>query len=248
MARQIVIGDVHGHYETLMRLLEALDPDRDDRIDFLGDLIDRGPHSAKVLNLVMNEPSYFTIRGNHEEMMLASFPDGDVDEQALQCWLAGGGRTTVDSYEKLSEIEIHLEWLQTIPMYRDLGEVWLVHAGVDPNLPIEQQSSQQFCWIRDPFHRQTQPYFSDKLIVTGHTITFTFPGVQPGQLAKGRGWLDIDTGAYTLESGWLTAIDVTQRRIYQANVWHETVRSSDWNDLIVDVPPGDVRPRRFALN
>ncbi|MGC9502260.1 metallophosphoesterase family protein [Baaleninema sp.] len=247
MSRQIVIGDVHGHYETLMRLLEAIAPETDDRVNFLGDLIDRGPDSAKVLDLVMNEPSYSTIRGNHEEMMLAAFPDGEINEHNLQYWLMAGGRQTIDSYHNPSDIYVHLDWLKTVPLYRDLGTVWLVHAGIDPRIPIEKQSAEQFCWIRDLFHRQRQPYFQDKLIVTGHTISFTFPGVQPGQLAKGIGWLDIDTGVYTLESGWLTALDVTYHRIYQANVWQETVRSTDWDDLIVDIDPKQVKPRRFDV-
>ncbi|WP_017658606.1 metallophosphoesterase family protein [Baaleninema simplex] len=247
MSRQIVIGDVHGHYETLMRLLEAIAPGSGDRINFLGDLVDRGPDSAKVLDLVMNEPSYTTIRGNHEEMMLASFTNGEINEQNLQYWLMAGGRQTIDSYHNPSDIYSHLDWLKTVPLYRDLGKVWLVHAGIDPRLPIEKQSAEQFCWIRDLFHRQRQPYFQDKLIVTGHTISFTFPGVQPGQLAKGIGWLDIDTGVYTLESGWLTALDVTYHRIYQANVWQETVRSHDWDDLIVEIDPKQVKPRRFAV-
>lgn len=87
----------------------------------------------------------------------------------------------------------------------------------------------------------------DKLIVIGHTITFTFPGVQCGQLVQGCGWLGIDTGVYTLESGWLTALDVTHKRVYQANVWQETVRSLPWDEVVVTLDPNRVRRRRFAL-
>ena len=50
--RRIVIGDVHGHYDTLMTLLDAIAPTGDDMVYFLGDLIDRGPQSAQVVDFV----------------------------------------------------------------------------------------------------------------------------------------------------------------------------------------------------
>lgn len=245
--RQIVIGDVHGHYNTLMRLLEEINLEAGDRVDFLGDLIDRGPDSCKVVDLVKSERSFHTIRGNHEEMAIAAMRRRDPDDRYFQFWLTGGGRTTLESYEDLDLLDFHLNWLEKQPAYRDRGEVWLVHAGIDPHLPLHHQTVQQFCWIRDTFHSQTQPYFGNKLIVAGHTITFTFPGVQSGQLARGCGWLGIDTGVYTLESGWLTALDVTHKRVYQANVWQEITRSLPWDAIIVDIDPKQVRPRRFAL-
>ncbi len=45
--RRIVIGDVHGHYQGLMQLLEAIAPTAEDQIYFLGDLIDRDPRVRK---------------------------------------------------------------------------------------------------------------------------------------------------------------------------------------------------------
>jgi len=50
--RRIIIGDVHGHYEGLMTLMEAIAPGINDQVYFLGDLIDRGPDSAKVVSFV----------------------------------------------------------------------------------------------------------------------------------------------------------------------------------------------------
>ncbi|OAB58648.1 serine/threonine protein phosphatase [Phormidium willei BDU 130791] len=247
LPRQIVIGDVHGHYDTLVRLLDSLDLKDGDRVDFLGDLIDRGPASYQVVDLIMSHPSYYAIRGNHEEMMLSALVYGQHDDRYFDFWLSGGGDLTLESYPNSGVMYEHLDWLESLPAYRDRGDVWLVHAGVNPHLPIAEQSTQEFCWIRDLFHRQTQPYFPDKLIIIGHTITFTFPGVQSGQLVRGCGWLGIDTGVYTLESGWLTAVDVTEQRVYQANVWQESLRSLPWDDIIISLDPNKVRRRRFAL-
>ncbi|NVK01347.1 MAG: metallophosphoesterase [Oceanospirillaceae bacterium] len=57
MTRKIVFGDVHGHYDTLIRLIKkiGLDPwnlDTSTQFVFLGDLIDRGPDSASVVTYV----------------------------------------------------------------------------------------------------------------------------------------------------------------------------------------------------
>jgi len=60
---------------------------------------------------------------------------------------------------------------------------------------LKKQTADQFAGCVTNF-TVSQPYFPDKLIIIGHTITFTLPGVSPGKLATDRGWLDIDTGAY----------------------------------------------------
>jgi serine/threonine protein phosphatase 1 len=211
--RRIVIGDVHGHYDALISLLEAIAPTREDEVYFLGDLIDRGPESAKVVEFVIQQ-DYPCLRGNHEQMLLDAVGDGYISNSLLQAWLYSGGYQTLLSYEHKIPQE-HLDWFQALPTYLDLGDIWLVHAGVHPEIPLAQQTAEQFCWIRDEFHSMTEPFFADKLIITGHTITFTFPGVKPGQLVSGEGWLDIETGVYHQMSGWLTGLDATNEQVYQ---------------------------------
>jgi len=245
--RMVVIGDVHGHYDTLMRLLDLLAIGIGDRVDFLGDLIDRGPRSRDIVELVRTTPNFHTIRGNHEELAIAAFAHSPPDRRPFENWLQSGGRATMHSYDDPQELIAHVAWLRQQPLYRDRGTYWLVHAGLDPKRTIVEQSAREFCWIRDPFHGSTMPYFPDKLTIIGHTISFTFLGVKPGQIARGSGWLDIDTGAYTLESGWLTAIDLRQRRVYQANVWTRKTRVLEWAEAIVDIDPTRVHPRRFIV-
>lgn len=245
--RRIIIGDVHGHYEGLMTLLEAIAPDKRDQVYFLGDLIDRGPDSARVVNFVQQSP-YHCLLGNHEQLMLDSFPNGRPFTPALQAWLYSGGRATVASYGSTGIPLDHLDWMQTLPTYLDLGDLWLVHAGVHPHLPLEQQSTQEFCWIRDEFHSSPRPYFTDKLIITGHTITFTLPKVMPGELAQGNGWLDIDTGAYHPKSGWLTGVDVDRRKVYQVNVFNYSSRVLQLDEAIAKIDPGQVIAHRQALH
>ena len=243
--RRIVIGDVHGHYEGLVQLLEEIGAGSEDRVYFLGDLIDRGPQSRQVVDLVMNGP-YQSLLGNHEQMMLGAFPNGTIDYPALQAWLCGGGLATIESYPDRCIDANHLEWMQSLPIYLDLGDLWLAHAGVDPKLKPEEQTARESCWIRHEFHSHPEPYFRNKLIITGHTITFTLPNIQPGQLAAGPGWLGIDTGAYSPKSGWLTAFDVTYQRVYQVNVFDRRTRTQTLEQAIGLVNPAEVGPRKSS--
>jgi serine/threonine protein phosphatase 1 len=242
--RRIVIGDVHGHYDTLLALLDSIAPQQEDNIYFLGDLIDRGPKSAQVVDLVMRN-QFHCLRGNHEQMLLDVVGSGEVSIELYQGWLYSGGHATVDSYNSKIPQE-HIDWMKNLPLYADLGDYWLVHAGVDPNIPLSKQGADQFCWIRDEFHGSEKAIFKDKLIVTGHTITFTLPGVKPGQIAAGKGWLDIETGAYHHNSGWMTALDLDRQKVYQANSHDGRIRIMPLKKAIAKVDFAKVTSRRTA--
>lgn len=219
--RRLIIGDVHGHYDGMITLLEQLDPGSEDQVYFLGDLMDRGPKSAQVVEFVKNSP-YHCLMGNHEQLMLNALPEVGKNTQAWQAWLYSGGYATISSYQKAGIMpREHLEWMRSLPMFLDLGDIWLVHAGIHPYLSLSQQTEAEFCWIRREFHNIPKPYFTDKLIIVGHTITFTFNGIEPGSLVRGQGWLGIDTGVYHAKSGWLTGLDITNNKVYQVNVLYD---------------------------
>lgn len=243
--KRIVIGDVHGHYDALISLLTAIAPDKDDEIYFLGDLIDRGPQSAEVVNFVIKN-KYNCLLGNHEVMLLDVLGTGEIMPQAFQAWLHNGGYATVNSYGNKIPQE-HIDWLRTLPLYLDLGDFWLVHAGLHPQIPIEEQTSDQFCWIRDEFHAMITPYFEDKLIITGHTITFTLPGVRPGQLAAGEGWLSIDTGVYHHSQGWLTALELNEPMVYQVNSFGKRFRKVPLTKAISQINPYQIFPSHAPM-
>jgi serine/threonine protein phosphatase 1 len=240
--RRIVIGDVHGHYAGLMRLLEEIAPGAEDRVYFLGDLIDRGPQSYQTIEFVRRS-GYACLLGNHEQMMLWAFPDGELYEPCFRAWVASGGEKTIVSYPNAQIAREHLDWLETLPFYLDLGDVWLVHAGVNPKLSPQEQTTRDACWIRHEFHNHPQPYFADKLIITGHTISFTFPDVPVGHIAAGPGWLDIDTGAYNSKSGWLTGFEIDRQLVYQVNVLSGQVRTLPLSAATSPVNPARIAPR-----
>lgn len=241
--RRIVIGDVHGHYKGLMALLEAIAPTSDDQVYFLGDLIDRGPQSSQVVEFV-KESNYSCLLGNHEQMLLSILTNTENFSSIMQAWLYSGGQATLTSYQAATIPQEHLDWFKTLPTYLDLGDIWLAHAGVDPAKPVAEQTADQLCWIRDEFHSIEQPYFADKLIIVGHTITFTLPGVTAGKLAQGQGWLDIDTGAYHPRSGWLTGFDATNNLVYQANVFSDRIRTLPKDEAVINIDPTQVKINR----
>ncbi|HEY9661629.1 MAG TPA: metallophosphoesterase family protein [Allocoleopsis sp.] len=240
VGRRIFIGDVHGHYDGLMQLLELVAIGSADQVHFVGDLIDRGPKSAEVVRFI-RENAYPCVLGNHEQLLLEAFPGNKVSQYALQAWLQSGGQATVLSFEQPETLLEHLDWFRTLPTHLDLGDVWLAHAGLHPRLPVHEQTPQEYCWIREEFHSMPKPYFSDKVIITGHTITFTLPGVSPGDVARGHGWLDIDTGAYHPKSGWLTGLDLTNQQVYQVNVFNHKSRCRALHQASVMVEPAQIQ-------
>lgn len=240
--RRFVIGDVHGHFDALLHLFEAIAPTSQDGVYFVGDLIDRGPDSAKVVDFVIRN-NYHSLLGNHEQMMLDAIGGGNISPQLLQAWLYSGGQPTLASYDHQIPQE-HVNWMQRLPLYLDLGDVWLVHAGVDPRLPLAEQGEDQFCWIRDEFHCHPFPYFEDKLIITGHTITFTFPNVEPGKLVAGAGWLDIDTGAYHPKSFWLTAVELNAQEVFQIHIMSHRIRRLPLVDAVTMLTADSLKRKR----
>ncbi len=243
MQRRIVIGDVHGHYDSLVALLEAISPGYSDQVYLLGDLVDRGPKSYQVVDLVINN-KYNCILGNHEHMIVEILLHRKGNHPALQTWLSSGGNNTLRSYGRQGVSLDHLDWMNQLPTFIDLDDIWLSHAGLDPNLPLEKQGIMQLCWVREEFHSSPRPYFPDKTIITGHTITFTFPGVEPGKLVVGPGWMNIDTGAYHPKSGWLTGVDLTNSLVYQVNSFSHAKRVMFLEDAITQVNPADCWNRR----
>ena len=86
--RDLVVGDVHGHFATLRRALAELEVGEHDRVFSLGDLVDRGPDSWAAKDWIAgSDPSQrfdLVIRGNHEQMMLAALVEGP--RRRLERW------------------------------------------------------------------------------------------------------------------------------------------------------------------
>ena len=168
------IGDIHGSLQKLCDLITLCERHaggRPARFVFLGDYIDRGPHSAGVIRMVMDLQSRLTdrviaLKGNHEAAALEVI-DGETQEEH---WLREGGIATLRSYGVDAACDLpheHVAWMRSLPLYYDDGQRFFVHAGIDPDRPLDAQSDRDLIWIREPFLSDTRDH--GRLIVHGHT-------------------------------------------------------------------------------
>ncbi len=207
--RVYVVGDVHGQLERLLNLHDAIRRDLAARsvvaptLVHVGDLIDRGPDSAGVLDLLAAGPPLagvptVNLMGNHEWMLLSALARNEPQE--ARHWLGSGGAETLASWGIARGTPLD-EWADHIPrahllFLRDLVRYWqqdsylFVHAGVRPRLPLDQQDVEDLLWIREPFldfRGAMLPEAPGTVIVHGHTPR-PRPIVQSNRIG-------IDTGA-----------------------------------------------------
>jgi serine/threonine protein phosphatase 1 len=188
------IGDVHGSLDQLKALMEACRQHADGRalrFVFLGDYIDRGPDPAGVVAFMLRLQDeqgdrLIALRGNHETFVLGLL-DGAVP---LEVWLANGGVATLASYGVRAVGELpreHLDWMRSLRLSYDDGRRFFVHAGVDPQKPLDAQDEHDLLWIREPFLSDPRDY--GRLVVHGHTpLDTTMPELRANRL-------NLDTGA-----------------------------------------------------
>ncbi len=215
-----VIGDIHGRADLLQTLLDELPHIASGpyQVVFLGDLIDRGPESSGVVDIVIGTiktlPGSKLVMGNHESILLEFLDDPIPRPLAFDRWLfEHGGAATVSSYgieptaatpETLRRQlrADHIEFFRQAERFVEMDNHILVHAGLRPGIPLAQQSHYDLMWIREPFLNYTFPF--EKLVIHGHTIT---PWQLPQHLENR---IAIDTGAYA--SGVLTAAHIFGKR------------------------------------
>ena len=167
-----VVGDVHGYFETLQELLKKLDYTDDDVIIFMGDLIDKGPNSKEVFELVTKADNFFSIRGNHEEMLRLSLTP-KYKGRMKKSWLKYGGTETLKSInpDKEKAIIEAKKWIPVIekfPTELVLDNFRLVHAGYNPLKSLEEQSNRDMMWNRDIF-TSGNIFDMERQIIVGHT-------------------------------------------------------------------------------
>jgi serine/threonine protein phosphatase 1 len=215
------IGDIHGHADLLEQMHQliatdaaSLTPGTDRLIVYLGDYVDRGPESRRVIDLLIgNRPEGFRavhLLGNHDAWLLGFL----LDPSFGPTWLHYGGDVTLHSYGVRLGIpqedlryyrqlqadlrermpRDHVDFLQRLDLSFESGDYLFVHAGVDPALPLDQQTADHLLWIREPFLRSRRDL--GRVVVHGHTVE-SEPVVRANRVG-------IDTGAYW--SGRLTCL------------------------------------------
>ena len=217
--RLYAIGDIHGRFDLFERLLETIETDNASRgearttIILLGDLIDRGPDSARVVDHARCWTGDFAdmdvLLGNHEASMLAIL---EGNTEWMDSWLGYGGRETLVSYGVSPDLltlgsraeiveaaqahvpDNHREWLRGCPTLLQRGDYVFAHAGIRPGLSIADQKTKDLLWIRSEFLDSDEDHGA--IVVHGHSIS-PQPEERPNRIG-------IDTGAYF--SNTLTAL------------------------------------------
>lgn len=251
--RIFAIGDIHGHFATFRALLHRLRLKPEDRVVCLGDMIDRGPDTSSVVELLRRHPQVICVKGNHEHMAVQCVqPDGSFETWGP--WMKRGGKSTYGSYIVAAEGDLYAAkrqmlddfmWLDTLPSEIILDRQRLVHAGYDPRVPIEQQGEKELLWVRKAWYKHDAPVDVHRTVFFGHTTT-TKMGESAGDVAfsnhdlvDGRpAWACLDVGAYNHVAPGIAAIDIATLRItkqptLRCDRWfeqgaHSTGRSGTW--------------------
>jgi len=171
MSFTYVIGDIHGRDDLLGAALgEIIAHARAGAgvIVAIGDYVDKGPQSRQVIERLMpgigGGWNLVALKGNHDAMMV----EGLRDPAKLDWWLERGGDAALASYggDPAAVPQAHIAWLNRLHlMYLDAYRLY-VHAGVEPEIPLDRQSETTLLWKRYP---NGQPDgFGEFHVVHGH--------------------------------------------------------------------------------
>lgn len=210
----LAIGDLHGRYDLLHKVLKNVAPEAGSaRLVFLGDYIDRGPDSARVIERLIKlkqaRPDSIMLAGNHEKALLKLL-DSHYGGYWAENFLLNGGQATLDSYgltlKKVYNMPgSHKKFLKSLPVYWQNEDYLFVHAGLKPGVPLDRQSSQDMLTIREKFFNSG--YCFKPKVVFGHTV-FQKPLIK-------EHCLGIDTGA--VYGQYLTCVLLPEMRFFKVD-------------------------------
>jgi hypothetical protein len=142
MSRTIIVGDLHGCRHELTRLLDHLGWSESDKVYYVGDIASRGPDPLGTLDWVRKTGGR-AVLGNHEHVLLRY-----RDARLARGTLPKLGRGNKPLVGRLRDED--WRWLAALPMWIDLPEhdVRIVHAGVVPGLPMENQPKHVLLSVR----------------------------------------------------------------------------------------------------
>lgn len=230
-----VIPDIHGCHKTLKSLIENhISPSKEDTITFLGDYVDRGPHSKKVMSYIMKLQKEFLnvncLRGNHEEYMLEAYRREKnrkwyhlfPDKSALKLWKSVGGKQTLRSFKVKRPLDIpekYIKWLENLKYYVLTDKYVIVHAGL--NFEIEDPFSDKLAMIQLRNFKVKPEKIGNRKIIHGHvplSLDFILSTIED----ENSPYIALDNGCYRRSKvgmGSLLALEINSLRIVsQVNI------------------------------
>jgi hypothetical protein len=206
-ARTLIVGDVHGCLEELEDLLEESGWEEDDQLVLVGDLVAKGPDSLGVIRL-MREMRARAVRGNHDQHCLKWWDAKCAGDELPE--LKPAHQRVADELD-----EEDWRWLAALPLWIELPEqdALVVHAGLLPDLPLEEQDPYDLMNMRSILddgtpsrsYEEGTPWASvwpgPRLVLFGHDAV---RGLQNRPHSVG-----LDTGC--VYGGWLTGLWLPRR-------------------------------------
>lgn len=217
MSRTIAIGDVHGCYAELEALLEKLSLEDSDRVIFLGDVINRGPDSLKVLDKIRALSDTCEVKclmGNHELRLLAYRESGNEDVLKEEDW---------PTYEILRDEDwVFVENMEKLFYCEELETVF-VHGGFLPGEPWREQPLEVVCTVQVVSPKGKSKYlykYPDYPFWANlwHGPPFVVYGHTPRKRVERHAWsIGIDTSC--VSGGHLTAFVLPKKEIVQVKAF-----------------------------
>ena len=155
----------------------------------IGDYVDKGPESRQVIERLLPGIAggwpFIALKGNHDAMMV----QGLREPTKLTRWLEKGGDAALASYggDPAAVPQAHIAWLDGLRLtYADTHRLY-VHAGVDPEVPLDRQSEETLLWKRYP--KGYSLGFGDRHVVHGHDNRSRWPAAVRRPHQSGHGCL-----------------------------------------------------------
>ena len=169
--RLFAIGDIHGCFDSLRELVEhKIKIRKSDKLVFLGDYIDRGNQSRKVIDYIIGlkdkDFDITTLIGNHESMLLEAL----LNEDFLPEWIRNGGSATLKSFgiKSLKQLgQSYIDFFKALQYFCLIDNFLFVHAGFNDNISNPLEDKYHMIWSRR--EEYTNPVLKNKIIIHGHT-------------------------------------------------------------------------------
>jgi len=170
MGRNLVIPDIHGCYKTFDELINKINLQKDDNLYLLGDYIDRGVDSSKVLDkiiLLSENFNVFPLLGNHEYDIINAQEEYDTNTFYLFVKRFTKSLELLDEDKKIKKK--YYDFMINLPYYYEVDNFILVHGGIDFSKEnIFENKSALLC---ERLFDHKVPVDFDRIIVHGHNPT-----------------------------------------------------------------------------
>ncbi len=233
---QYAVSDIHGNYEAYKSLLRVINLKESDILYIVGDVVDYGDGSIKILKDMMMHGNIIPLLGEHEYMaykvlrLMRKSPEKCMSnpktKKMAEIWMKRGGEKTLAEFMKLDDFDKDdiLDFFEEFSAYEEVkadGKSFvLVHGGFkefDPQKPMhEYKISELLTGSIDP----DREYFKNKYVVSGHMSTELMSGDYRGQVVvKGKNiFLDCgctgkeNIGCFRLEDGKIFYSDLPEEK------------------------------------